>query len=317
MNSRANAAASSAMNESISDHCSEVSVGASSTSTNNSNASSHRSSSSSSMFKSAHFFGDITLEMIDDFLNPLSKKKSEERRHQIKFVQAPARTNGLGIVVGDDDDELNTTATSTNTHGGNNNNDNKDDDDMYEVADASCSYSRSSHVDAYSNRVSAGQPRSQPGRVRPPVRHTHLSDATSSASISSITGVDRNFEYVSYNKQSFEVQLRELALRDSMMPTAARRRQQQQQHGHDDSMHAHTNEDAASTVVGSGMSQIESVSAMSMSMHKKVSLMRKVDLIGNVNEMGAAGGSEAGFSDLNNNNPVSASSSSARQKANS
>lgn len=67
----------------------------------NLNDSMNKSMTSNGRNRVNRYYGDITLEMIDDFLNPMNKKKSAELRHQISYV-LPTATNGMGLRAGAD-----------------------------------------------------------------------------------------------------------------------------------------------------------------------------------------------------------------------
>lgn len=64
---------------------------------NNNNRSNSQLNLSQPSINTKLLYGDITLEMIDDFLNPINKKKSKDLRPEITFV-SPTATNGMGII---------------------------------------------------------------------------------------------------------------------------------------------------------------------------------------------------------------------------
>lgn len=52
------------------------------------------------------YFGDVTLEMIDDFLNPvLNKRKDKVHKREVSFVKHGLSTRGVGLIQQDSDDE--------------------------------------------------------------------------------------------------------------------------------------------------------------------------------------------------------------------
>jgi HrpA-like RNA helicase len=175
-----------------------------------------------SPLKHSRYYGNITIEMIDDFLNPISKNKGKDQRYQIKFTPELA-THGMGLI------EENANNSSNSSASGNRN-----------PAGRNIALSRNDNDDLtympFSQRESA-----------------------------------RTYNYASYNeKKCYEQQLRSEA--------ANNRVKNEEKHHHTNASAIGIGEDTRS-IVGSGMSQLESVSVLSMSTSRRANLMRKAEVL--------------------------------------
>jgi hypothetical protein len=163
-------------------------------------------------------FGDVTLEIIDDFLNPINKKKTDSQIHKIKFIPT-SESFGLGLRTYDSDDEI--------------------------------------FNDADSDRYS---------RPKTPVD---------------------DFKYAEQLRADYEKELvREMSIADQSASTMTESVYQ---------------DDGTNSMVGSQMSQIESVSTMYMSKEKKKSLMKRVEKFADMNIYEEDGTESLAASDINNN----------------
>jgi hypothetical protein len=162
-------------------------------------------------------FGDVTLEIIDDFLNPINRTKTDNQTHKIKFIPT-SESFGLGIRSYDSDDDT--------------------------------------FIDSESDRYS---------RPKTPVDE---------------------YKYAEQLRDEYEQELvREMS--NTIIDQSTNMTESQ--------------DDGAYSVVGSQMSQIESVSTMYMPKDKKKGLMKRVEKFADMSLNEEDGTESLAVSDLNNN----------------